>query len=97
MKISIFTVIFGLFLAIFSEKVCCDNYRVYSVNAETLEQLKALRYSKNIRAGVLFIEVSNSLQENVDIVVPPHAVEEITTLLEAYEIKNKIKTENSQT
>lgn len=91
------TIILSNFILISGERVRYDNYRVYSVIVESVNQSKVLNDHRNAHDGILFMETLTNFENPIDIVVSPHEFAEINTLFETYEIKNQIKIENLQT
>lgn len=82
------------FLVTFGERVCYDNYRVYSVKIENDKHLKFLQNLKNDQNVISFLNPPTTISQNADILVPPHKISNIIDLFEAYDIENVIKMEN---
>lgn len=96
MKLFVVAVFIACFTAALGEKARYDNYRVYSVNVENEEQLKVLNELEAYPDGTRFLESPTGVSQIAELVVPPHKFADIAELFEAYEIKNRIKTENLQ-
>lgn len=82
--------------AVLGDKARFDHYRIYSVNVENDVQLMVLRELELTADGVLFLEPPTGVGQISDVMAPPHKFADITDLFNAYEIKNRIKTENVQ-
>lgn len=78
------------------EKVSYENYRVYSIQAKTEEQLELLRAIESNRDDDLLFLSSPSTQIPTDIVVSPQTSEYIDEILAKYGLEFAIKTHNLQ-
>lgn len=92
--LAVFAVYFVV--VVLADKARFDNYRVYSVIVENDEQLNVLRELEIDRNGILFLEPLTRIGQIADLIAPPHKFADISELFNAYEIKNRIKTENVQ-
>lgn len=90
----IFAVVFSASLATCS-KIRYDNYRLYSLRVETMEQLNALRELESFPDGIAFL---NGLFQwkCAEVVVPPHKFTDMNELLDEYHIDYIIRTKNLQ-
>lgn len=96
MKSFTLAIFIACFIVVFGEKARYDNYRVYSIAVETEEQLKVLLDLENYQDGVAFVETPHAVQQNAEIIVPPHKFADISELLETFSMKHQLKTENLQ-
>lgn len=78
------------------ERARFDNYRVYSIEVETEEQLQVLQQLENHQDGLLFLISPIAVPMRIEIIVPPHKFADIFELCEKYGIKNEIQIENLQ-
>lgn len=81
---------------VFCEKVQYDNYRLYSVNIENVEQLNVFRELEIHSDGIILQAIPTGLGQIVDVIVAPHKTADISELLERYEVKNRVKCDNLQ-
>lgn len=96
MKLFTLAIVFACFVAIYGEKARFDNYRVYSVEVENIQQLNVLREFDTGRDGITFLIAPTGIQQTAEIVVPPHKFADMSELFETYEMKNQIKIDNLQ-
>lgn len=96
MQLITFAVAFASFSAIFCEMVRFDNYRVYSIKIENMEQLKALQDLESNQNGLTFMEAPSAIGIDAEIIVPPHKFSDISEFFEKCDIKNEVKTNNLQ-
>lgn len=89
-------VILGYFSLISGEKARFDNYRVYSIEIENVEQLQLMQELENQRDGLSFMMPPTSNQSLVEILVPPHKFGDVSELCNRFKMKNEIKIENLQ-
>lgn len=96
MKAIIFIVLFVCVALSLGEKARFDNYRVYSIDVETDEQLQVLKEIENQQNGVLFLMPPTTTQTFVELIVPPHKFADISELCEKFQMKNDLKIDNLQ-
>lgn len=96
MKTIIFIVLFVCVVLSLGEKARFDNYRVYSIEVETDEQLKVLKEIENQKDGPLFLMPPTATQTFVEFIVPPHKFADISELCEKFQMKNDLKIDNLQ-
>lgn len=96
MKAIIFIVLLVFVVLSLSEKARFDNYRVYSIEVETDEQLKVLKEIENQQDGLLFLMPPTATQTFVELIVPPHKFADISELCEKFQMKNDLKIDNLQ-
>lgn len=77
------------------EKARFDNYRVYSLNVETVEQLMELRKLDGNSDGFEFWKLGDVGKE-ADLMVPPHKFADFEELMEAMKISHYLKIRNVQ-
>lgn len=77
-----------------TEKIRYDNYKVYSIVAHADDQVQALRYLETDSEYQFW--TTSGLKEPIDIVVPPHKVEELSELISKLSLDWKVKVENLQ-
>lgn len=92
----LFAIIFIVLNFVAGEKARFDNYRVYSIEIKTEEQLQVLQQLENHQDGLLFLTSPIAIPMRVELVVPPHKFADIFELCEKYSIKNEIQIENLQ-
>lgn len=81
---------------VFCERVQYDDYRLYSVNIENVQQLNVLRDLQIHSDGIIFQTIPTEVGQIVDLIVAPHELADISELFEQYEFKNRVKSENLQ-
>lgn len=96
MKLFTLAIVVACFVASFGEKARFDNYRVYSVEVENVQQLKVLREFDSGLDGITFLIAPTGIHQTAEMVVPPHKFADMSELFEAYEMKNQIKIDNLQ-
>lgn len=96
MKAIIFIVLLVFVVLSLSEKARFDNYRVYSIEVETDEQLKVLKEIENQQDGLLFLMPPTATQTLVELIVPPHKFADISEICEKFQMKNDLKIDNLQ-
>lgn len=77
------------------EKARFDNYRVYCLNVETVEQLKELRKLDGNSDGFEFWKLADVGKE-ADLMVPPHKLADFGELMESMKISHYLKIRNVQ-
>lgn len=77
------------------EKARFDNYRVYSLNVDTVEQLKELKKLDGNSDGFEFWKLADVGKE-ADLMVPPHKFADFEELVEALNISYYLKIRNVQ-
>lgn len=92
----LFTVVLISLGTIVAEKARFDNYRVYSIEITTAEQLKVLQQLENHQDGLLFLIPPMAVPMRVEVLVPPHKFADISESCEEHGLKNEIKIENLQ-
>lgn len=78
-----------------TEKARFDNYRVYSLNVETVEQLKELKKLDENSDGFEFWKLADVGRE-ADLMVPPHKYADFEELVESLNISYYLKIRNVQ-
>lgn len=96
MRVLSYTILLGICVTVFGEKARFDNYHVYSIEANTEEQLKSLQELENHQDGLTFMIPPTSIQSPVDVIVPPHKFADFAELCEKNEWKNEMRIENLQ-
>lgn len=89
-------IIFIVLNVVAGERARFDNYRVYSIEVESEEQLQVLQQLENHQDGLLFLVSPVAVPMRIEIVVPPHKFADISELCEKYDMKNEIQIENLQ-
>ncbi|KAJ6648921.1 Zinc carboxypeptidase A 1 [Pseudolycoriella hygida] len=92
------TIILGLALlsiAMAIEKARFDNYRVYSINVDTVEQLKELRKLDGNSDGFEFWKLADVGKE-ADLMVPPHKFADFEEMAQALKLNYYLKIQNVQ-
>jgi len=77
------------------EKARFDNYRVYSLNVDTVEQLKELKKLDGNSDGFEFWKLADVGKE-ADLMVPPHKFADFEELVESLKISYYLKIRNVQ-
>lgn len=77
------------------ERARFDNYRVYSFNVETVEQLKELKKLDGNSDGFDFWKLADVGKE-ADLMVPPHKYADFEELMAALKISYHLKIRNVQ-
>lgn len=85
-----------LVAAVLGRSARFDNYRVYSAAVENEEQSKVLRDLETSSDGILFLKTPTPTNRYADFIAPPHKFGDISKLLDTFNIKNHVKTENLQ-
>lgn len=81
---------------VLGEKVRFDHYRVFSVHIETQQQLNVLRELQIYPDGISFVAMPTSIDQIVDLIIPPHKFADISETIDAHKFKYRIKSENLQ-
>lgn len=95
MKSIVVTILIASLVVVLGEKARFDNYRVYSVNIENVEQLNVLRELETYPDGISF-RMMPKVGQMIDIIVPPHKLADISELFVSYKFENQIKTADLQ-
>ncbi|XP_035901543.1 zinc carboxypeptidase-like [Anopheles stephensi] len=74
-----------------------DNYRVYKLSIERVEQLELLQLIEQFPDGYAFLSDPVHLNSTVKLVVPPHKLGEFEELNSKYSLKGEIAFPNLQT
>lgn len=77
------------------EKARFDNYRVYSLNVDTVEQLNELRKLDGNSDGFEFWKLGDVGKE-ADLMVPPHKFADFEDLVQSLKITSYLKIRNVQ-
>lgn len=77
------------------EKDRFDNYRVYSVQIDTLDQLQLFQNLEENSSGFLLWNYP-VFHDTVDIMVAPHKLSEFNDMVELYNLKFNLKIKNLQ-
>lgn len=88
-------VVVGLFIGVNSDKVRYDNYRLYSVQAKSDNEISLLQAIESDTNFMTFL-TSPSIQTTTDIVVPPYSVKNFESIFTRYGLTFEIKTDNFQ-
>lgn len=96
MKLLALAIGFVCSVQILGEKARFDNYRVYSVEVENVEQLEVLRDFEDGLDGISFLETPTGIQQTAEIIVPPHKFAHIGDIFDEQKLKNHVKIENLQ-
>ncbi|XP_058126454.1 zinc carboxypeptidase A 1-like [Anopheles coustani] len=90
----------GFFLCLvavcFAEPARYDNYRVYKLSIERIEQLELLQLIEQSPDGYAFLSDPVHINTTVKLVVPPHKVAEFAELNEKFSLKAEVAFENLQ-
>ncbi|KXJ75388.1 hypothetical protein RP20_CCG011859 [Aedes albopictus] len=78
------------------ERVRFDNYRVYDVAIENVDQLQVMQYLEQYPDGYTFWESPVQTGMKVSVMVPPHKVEDFQDLCLRMEMEVSLKIENVQ-
>ncbi|GAB0094440.1 zinc carboxypeptidase-like [Sergentomyia squamirostris] len=84
-------------VAVRSEKARFDNYKVFTVNVESTDQLDVLReIEKSSSLGYDFWSGPTKVGRAVDIMVPPHKAAEFDEIMTAHQFTTTVKVTNVQ-
>lgn len=79
-----------------NKKLRFDNYHVYSVKIKNERQLELLQGLKAKHDGCMFMKPSFSIDQTIELVVPPYKCADITALFNEHEIECQTKSDNLQ-
>ncbi|XP_053687411.1 zinc carboxypeptidase-like [Sabethes cyaneus] len=79
-----------------AEKARFDNYRLYQVRIDNLEQLEVLQAIEQLGEGYNFWAEPVQLNSKVDLVVPPHKFAEFSELVDRHGLGAEMTVENLQ-
>lgn len=95
MKAIILGVLILCGLASAVEKARFDNYRVYGLNVDTVEQLKELKKLDGNSDGFEFWKLVD-VNKEADLMVPPHKFADFEEMMHALQISYYLKIRNVQ-
>lgn len=96
MNLPSLAILFACFAACLGEKARFDNYRVYSIEIENVQQLDILKQIENGQDGISFFKSPTGIHQKIDVLVPPHKFADIHELFQELELKIDLKIENLQ-
>uniref|UniRef100_A0A182JCX5 Zinc carboxypeptidase A 1 n=1 Tax=Anopheles atroparvus TaxID=41427 RepID=A0A182JCX5_ANOAO len=85
------------FAAVQAEPARYDNYRVYRLSIDRMEQLEVLQLIEQFPDGFAFLSDPVHVNTTVKLVVPPHKMAEFVALNEKFSLKAEVAFENLQT
>nr|AAT36730.1 carboxypeptidase A [Aedes aegypti] len=77
-----------------SERARFDNYRLYRIQVETIQQLEVLQAVEQLGDGYSFWSEPVNVDSHVELVVPPHKFGEFGELVERYELQAELSVSN---
>uniref|UniRef100_A0A1L8DQV2 Zinc carboxypeptidase A 1 n=1 Tax=Nyssomyia neivai TaxID=330878 RepID=A0A1L8DQV2_9DIPT len=98
MKISI-VIVFAVLCALgksFAEVVRYDNYRIYGVTVNSLDDLKVLKSLEGSSDGYTFLSMPSKLSSEAAVVVAPHKLAAFEDFLKSRNIKHTVTNKNLQ-
>ncbi|XP_055527853.1 uncharacterized protein LOC129720401 [Wyeomyia smithii] len=84
------------FLTISAEKARFDNYRLYQIQIDNLQQLEVLQAIEQLSDGYNFWAEPAHVNSRADLVVPPHKFAEFSELVDRYGFRADLKVSNLQ-